>query len=900
MDVCETTRILSVKRKRIAWLWLLLLLGVFWSLSRYPDLMKEYNRAKADTLIERDAGNLSKDEMIKSEESSSNLSVAGTTALNWYETNKYGMSFGIFFAAAILFLFEQTKTLYRYAGRRGMVGIITGLFLGMPLGVCTNCATPVSLGMAKAGASLEAAFATLIASPSLNPIGLTIILLVLPIQLGIIRIVTMLGFILILLPLLTRLLLSDEARALAGGAAGIPTQVIEETWPAALKGSARSYGKHLGYILRKVLPPMILVGLIAALFVAYYPIQNLALVELDTPKNIVIAGVVGALLPMPMFVDIIIVVMLLELGVPVSLAATLIVTLAPTSLYAAYVMGRNVSWRLSLSVMALFACIGIAIGMGVRTQSWQLDPVDVTVAKNRINQGSNFEVIFQKRLPQNFNNRSLANFFAGGVSLIDVDNDQDLDIFFPANRNSTLLINDGKGHFTDATSGSGIDTSYNTVAGIFGDYDNDGLPDLLQVNYRGEDGKPQANRLYKNLGHGVFKDVTEAVGGLGKDHSSSAAWGDFDNDGDLDLFVSNYGKIDLVDTETIEGESEHDRLYRNDNGKFTDVTEIAGVAGKALKTHTLRNIELDEVAGDRGFSFQPVWFDFDGDNRLDLFVTSDFGTSQLYHNLGDGRFENVTVTANMARFGTGMGVEVFDFNRDGKMDLYVTTTTRNQLWLNRGDGTFQESAEHFGVDDKSRTGWGIGLLDIANRNSQTLFVSNGPILEGRERSTVYQKTLDKLFSRNTVLVQSSREHFIEASRETGLFNLNNSRGAAVGDIDGDGLQDLVISNRDAPHLMVFKNKGEAPGHYLSLRFLGRKSNRQGVGVRVTLVIHGQPYVKVLQAGSSFQSQHGARVHFGLGEANKVDSLTVEWPSGRRQVLKDVDVDRLLLIEEPNS
>ena len=618
MDVCISNVYVSKKRKVIAISLMIAILAIFWSLSRYPDLIAEYDRSKNNTLVERDLGNLSKDEMLKSRTAQSNLSVALTTAINWIDTNKIGMSFGIFFAAAILLALQQSRFLHEKTRKQGVGGAFAGLLLGTPLGVCTNCATPVSLGLSQSGASKESAFATLIASPSLNPIGLLMIFYLFPWQVGTIRVICLSLFILIGLPLLTRLLKVEKESPLESKRKLIN---VDESWSSALSYCQKSYLQFLVLILRKVLPPMLIIGVIAAFLVAYYPMEGFLLVNTDTYFYLFLAAFIGVLLPIPMFVDIVLVWFLSGLGLPLSLTVTLMLTLAPFSFFAFYVMGRNVSWRLSAAVLFSILSIGMAAGIVIhhKESKEQLG--------GNIAQFEKSELLAKQAV---FDNKKLSNFFAGGISVVDFNNDGYLDIFVAGKNSSRLYKNQGNGTFIDVTKSSGISDAYNTVAGMWADYDNDGFADLLLVNYQDANGKAEQNILYHNNGDGTFRDVSSESGLNHKDYSSSAAWADIDNDGDLDLFISNFGKLHLSKDRKIVGLSQVDRLYRNDNGHFVEIAKRAGVAGKQQQFENLSEIDKQRIEGERGFSFQPIWFDFNNDGFIDLFVASDFGNSQLY------------------------------------------------------------------------------------------------------------------------------------------------------------------------------------------------------------------------------------------------------------------------------
>lgn len=889
MQTCDISTIRSRKRKLIALGLALCILSVFLFSSRYPALISEYHRAENHTLVERDVGALSKDKMLSTDDLTTNVSMVFSTALNWLDTNKIGMGFGIIFAAAILLLMEQSSLLSLGISRRGLRGVFSGLVIGAPLGVCTNCAAPVSLGIKKAGGSYETSFTTLIASPSLNPIGLAIIFLVLPSTLGIMRVSTILLFLVFILPLLVRLFAPEQAKLTAS----IPKQETKNTdvWFDSIKYCVSRYIKYLGYISIRVLPAMIIIGLLAALLVTYFPLEKLLILESSSVTAIIIAGIVGSLLPVPMFVDVLIVFLLLQLGLPLSIATTLIVTLASTSLFAIFVMGQYVSWRMSLTVASSLCILGISAGLLIHYyQHGTMSNLNNTTLNTQ------FKPIINLTLKSNYENKRLGNFFGGGVSMVDFNNDGMVDIFIAGNKENTLLLNLGNSKFSDITNKAGISKQLNSVAGIWGDYNNDGYPDLFVVNYIDKDKQPKMNTLYRNNRDGTFSNVTEKVGLIHRDFSSSAAWADYDNDGDLDLFVSNYGIANVTGQNQIAGVSQQDRLYRNDIGKFEDVTYKAGVGGKALKTQKLNQIEINKNAENRGFSFQPVWFDYNNDNLIDLFVTSDFGISQLYKNHGDGRFKNVTEQAGLTAFNTGMGVDVVDINQDGYFDLLVTTTTQNKLWINQKNGSFKDNAKAYGLEDTHRIGWGVSAFDVNNDTNNEVFIVNGLIMKRQSALTEYNNTIDKIRSGNRLFLNGSRSHFSSANSKHQLHNYNMGRGLAIGDINNDGHMDFAITNRDQTHFILYQNQGTL-NNSLTIKLVGTKSNRLAIGAKVSVYVNKKVQHKIVSAGTSFLSQHSLVLHFGVGQAKKIDKIVITWPGGQQQTLKNVETTNQLLIKE---
>lgn len=893
MQTDTVDEISSARRKKIALTLFMLILCCFWFLSRYPDLIAEYQKSEQQQLIDRNTGSMTKDEILDSKALHSNLKRAWITAVNWVDANKIGMSFGLFFSAAILLLLEQSLWFKQKLARPGYKGILSGTLVGTPLGVCTNCATPVSLGLRLAGASQESTFASLVASPSLNPVGLIIIFSIFPWVVGISRVISVMIYLLVLLPLAIRIS-KPQPQCSVPPVAKIDSLVIAEPWTASLKYCAKQYLFYLLKIITKVVPPMLIIGLLAALAVAYFPLEKLLIIPNVSWHHLILASVFGVLLPMPMFVDIVLVWMMMEMGLPLSLSVVLMITLAPTSLLALYVMAKQVNLSASIMTGLGFCALGIIGGLVVsqytRQQRAYQDPKSIV---------SEFKPSFTYRLPIRYDHNSLKNFFGGGVSLIDYDKDGLIDIFLPAKNSSVLLKNLGNMHFKNVTDESGIKANYNTVAGIWADYNNDGYLDLLMVNYQDSSGKAEPNILYMNMKNGHFKDVTVEAGLQSNEYSSSAAWADFDNDGDLDLFISNYGKL-MLDKQAgqnkeIIGQSQTDKLYRNDSGRFVEISKQAGVAGRATLNNHLRAVETQEIRGNRGFSFQPLWFDFNNDGWVDLLVAADFGTSQLYLNLKNGQFRNVTSSVGLDAFNTGMGISVFDFNQDGFFDLLITTTAGNKLWVNQSGLRFKEQGEGLGLNDEHRIGWGVLSLDANNDGKEEVLIANGSLLQSTLRGTEYQKTIAKISSTNQLFSQP-KQKFIQQHQYNPFLDYSISRGMAKADLDNDGLMDVAISNRNNENLVVYANNNFKQ-NYIKISLSGITSNTFGIGAVVIVYTGDNKQSQLITAGSSFLSQSSNILHFGLGQAQLIDKIVVIWPGGKRQQITNINVNQLIDIKE---
>ncbi len=502
--------------------------------------------------------------------------------------------------------------------------------------------------------------------------------------------------------------------------------------------------------------------------------------------------------------------------------------------------------------------------------------------------------------------RYIMETVSAGLALFDYDNDGDTDIYFlngaplkgtpckDAPKNA-LYRNDGRWKFTDVTDGARVgDTGYGLGVAV-GDYDNDGDADIYLNNYG-------PNVLYRNDGNGAFTDVTQKAGvDNGDKVGAGTCFLDMDGDGDLDLYVSNY--LDFAyDKHVLTASKGHpvyanprfypplpDTVYRNNgDGSFTDVSGESGVGAHA------------------GWGMGIVCGDYDNDGDTDVFIGNDVAENFLFQNDGSGVFEEVGLMTGTAYDLHGdeqgsMGVDCGDYNNDGLLDFFVTSYQEQlaTLYKNLGDDSFEDVTLQTGAGTGTlpNVTWGNSFVDLDNDGDRDIFIACGHLQDNVEKydgTTTY-------FEKNILMNNDGAGKFTDVTEASGdgLAVKRSSRGAGFGDLDNDGDIDVVILNsRREPTLL--RNDSPDQGHWLQVRLRGTKTNRDGVGAHVIVRSGDLTLLDEVHSGRSYQSHYGTRLHFGLGRRDKIDRVEVRWIGGGVDIFENVKVDQHITLTESDA
>jgi hypothetical protein len=505
----------------------------------------------------------------------------------------------------------------------------------------------------------------------------------------------------------------------------------------------------------------------------------------------------------------------------------------------------------------------------------------------------------------------LIETMGAGVALFDYDNDGRLDIFLvngtplddptplgtiPKKSGATywnrLYHQKADGTFEDVTQKAGLQGEGYGMGVAVGDYDNDGYEDLYVTGFGG-------NHLYHNNGNGTFTDATAKAGVGGTGWSTSAAWVDLDGDGYLDLVVLRYLDWDFADVWCGEHREGYRAYCHPENFKAVPPL-VYHNNGDGTFTEVAAKLGLAKPAKGLGVAFE----DYDKDGHLDLFFANDSMLEYLYHNKGDGTFEEVGLTAAVAadadgRTYAGMGVDFADYRNTGWPSLLVTdlANQRYSLYENNRDGSFNYVSQETGIGKMTllHSGWGVRFFDYDNDGWKDLMIAQGHDLD------TIELTAPTLRYREHLLL-AHNDHgkgFTDVSSESGQVFQKNwvGRGLAIGDLDNDGRLDAVVTTNDGP-AYVLHNEIPTNNHWLLLELVGHKTNRDAIGAQIKIVTGDGPQYAMVTTAGSYLSSGDKRVHFGLGKQTQVSTIEIRWPSGITQTLKDVHANQILQIDEP--
>ena len=526
-----------------------------------------------------------------------------------------------------------------------------------------------------------------------------------------------------------------------------------------------------------------------------------------------------------------------------------------------------------------------------------------------------FERIPESSLPHfvHFNKQTRGSLLpednGSGCAWGDYDGDGDDDLFLcnmsgpllltPEQRSrfpgSRLWRNDGNGRFTDVTESSGLADSRMDMAAVFADFDNDGDADLVVTHLDGV-------HLYQNDA-GRFRDVTEAKGlGGVKGYCLGAAWGDFDRDGRLDLYLSRYVDFPIHKARTRE-------IVAGRPAPMTTPSSYPPIPNMLFHQQadgTFRDVALKSgTAASEGRSMQSIWCDFDNDGWIDLYVANDQSLDCLFRNKGDGTFEDVALASGAFDPRGGMGVAIIDLQADGDQDLLVTHWVSEDpaFYVNQlANGTliFEDRAVHLGLrkNNLARVGWGTMFEDLDNDGDCDLFIAYGSTIED-ELTLEVLKNPKMLPQRSEVYEwrKDGQWHGLGDAAGAYFSETHLGRGAALSDFDQDGRPDIVINNHGGSPALL-RNVTKNAGHWLNIKLVGKHCNRDAANARVVVRLEGRPpQMREVFLGGSYLSGNTKTLHFGLGDAVRIPTVEVRWPCGRMETFKGVTIDRTLMLTE---
>ena len=808
--------------------------------------------------------------------------------------------------------------------RRTLSGALTGPVMNL----CSACIVPVSSAFRRRGAGIEGAIAMVQGSATMNIPALAMVFFVFTPLLGASRLVLAVVGALLIGPLVVKTV-RDPVEDDDVGFEPVPSLDPTEhgSWRDVLIEGFRDWAKYsLGYLAR-LGPIMVVAGFASGLALQWISPDVVATYLGNDLTGVAIAATFGILINVPLLFEIPLVALLLLLGMGTAPAATLLFTAAAGGPVTFWGLARLMPKR-AIATFAgatwLLGALGGVVVLVVGTFVWQAEASDIR-ARYGLQRETYADVVHSEtesldspvfvdvttEAGIDFLHTRLrmdAVDVGAGSVVFDFDSDGLHDIYVTSNNGPNALYrNRGDGTFVDVAAMAKVDDKGGGTANgaCAADYDNDGDPDLYVAHFG-------PSRFYRNNGDGTFANVTSRALGTVKrlERTTGCAWGDYNRDGFLDLVVVNHTRLSAnvdifgVPVEHVRQHPDflklHDPLilYRNaGDGTFDDVSSLLGDATAPTMSGPLGNMW--------GSGFQPGWVDYDNDGDADLYVVNDLGDqlhpNVLWRNDGPGSdglwtFTDVSESSGAGVEMFGMGLAVGDYDLDGMLDLFVTNIGQNVLLDNRGaDNGFELASVEArtgaaATPDGQRVAWGTFFFDYDNDLDEDLYLVSGFLNAENIENPVDQP--------NVLLRNNGDGTFTDVSDGSGTADPSVGRGGIYLDYDNDGCLDIFVSNlRQKAKLL--RNVCDTGRNWLEVDLVGGgASNRDGIGARVTAVTRNATLIREVAAGSSQIGQNMLTLHFGLGWARQVDSLRVQWPSGKLQVFEDVDANQRLTISEP--
>ena len=795
---------------------------------------------------------------------------------------------------------------------------LEGAVAGPVMNLCSACIVPVSVAFQRRG-GVEGALAMVQGSATLNIPALAMVFFVFTPLLGLSRLLLALVGALFIGPIVVMAVRGRTREPpVLEDHLSIPVAEAEASgWRPVLAEAFREWAKTTFRYAVRMGPVMVVAGFASGLAIQWVSPETVSSYLGNDILGVIIAATFGILINVPLLFEIPLVALLLLLGMGTAPAATLLFTAAaggpvtfwglarmmPKKAIAAF---ASATWTLGLlggmSVLAIGAFIwedapGLRIAAPSATAT---EPTAVMVTEHP----SFRDVTLESGVDfQHGEDREVFFPLGGGAVVLDFNGDGFDDIYAVNSKGpNSLFRNDGDGTFTDVARAAGADDPSGAGnGGCAADYDNDGDVDIFVTNYG-------PSKLLSNNGDGTFADVTADAGVQDPGdafRSTGCAWGDYDLDGSLDLIVLRHlyehNQAMFTTRDFAEGIGGLVLYHNNGDGTFGDDTALLGdISGPRMG-------QFDQLGNIWGAGFQPGWSDLDNDGDLDLYVVNDLGndiqSNVLWRNDGSARdgswsFTDVSLGSGADRKMFGMGLAVADYDLDGFLDLFVTNIKNNVLLRNRGSGLkFTDVAKEAGVrigtiDRKVRVAWGAVFFDYDNDGDEDLYVVSGYLRADVAGINAAANPNEQ----PNVLLRNERDGTFVVVSNSGADDPGVGRGGVYLDYDNDGCLDLFVVNLGQAAKLL-RNSCESASNWLIVKPVGTSGSGDAVGARITVEAGGKAQIREVTAGSSQMGQNMLAAHFGLGQADSVDSVTVKWPSGKVQTLTNVAANQHLVVVE---